>query len=403
MDRDALSRRYRDVRRRTESLAEPLAAEDQVVQSMPDVSPTKWHLAHTSWFFETFVLEQRPGYVPFDPRYRALFNSYYWGLGAQYPRDRRGLLSRPTVDEIRAYRAHVDAAMREVHEPSAMIELGIHHEEQHQELILTDLKHMLGQSPLSPSYGAALAPPGRERARPAKWISHEGGLVEVGHDAAGFAFDNEGPRHRVYLQPFALADRAVTCGEWMEFVADRGYERAELWLADGYGLSRAERWSGPLYWDEGQVFTLAGLRAIDPAEPVAHVSFYEADAYARWAGARLPTEHEWEVVASRARVEGNLLEAARLHPAPAATGATQLFGDVWEWTASPYVGYPGYVPPAGAIGEYNGKFMSSQMVLRGGSCFTPAAHMRATYRNFFPPAARWQMTGLRLARDENTR
>ena len=412
----ALLGRYRDVRAWTEALCRPLQIEDYVLQAMPDVSPTRWHLAHVSWFFETFLLEPNlSAYRPFDPRYRTLFNSYYNAVGPQLSRAARGDLSRPTVAEVYAYRAHVDRAMAEaiptLDEAGARTALlGTHHEEQHQELILTDIHHLLAQNPTAPAYGPA-ASPSERAARPLGWIASDGGVVEIGHglargpgpSATSFAFDNESPRHRVYLERFEIADRLVTCGEWLEFVRDGGYRRAELWLSDGWATVQAQGWTAPLYWEDGGrvVFTLGGRRALDAAEPVAHVSHYEADAYARWAGARLPTEAEWEVVAREhptTAEAGNFLDGKRLHPRAAAAGEAQLFGDVWEHTASPYVGYPGYAPPAGAIGEYNGKFMSSQMVLRGGSCLTPRDHIRPTYRNFFPPSARWQMTGVRLAR-----
>jgi ergothioneine biosynthesis protein EgtB len=418
---DSLAIRYRRVRRATDALAEPLSPEDCQVQSMPDASPTKWHLAHTSWFFETFVLAPRPGWRPFHPRFAYLFNSYYETVGERHARPARGLLSRPSLDEVQAYRRHVDGAVLELLEAGAApalagtVSLGLHHEEQHQELLLTDAKHALGSNPLFPAYLAR--DPGRAPgavARPLGWIAHEGGLVEIGHGGPGpagepFAFDNESPRHAVFLRPFRLADRLVTCAEYGAFIADGGYRRPELWLSDGWALAQAQGWSGPLYWTahDGSPaeFTLAGLRPLDDAAPVAHVSFYEADAYARWAGARLPTEAEWEVVATAAGLDldaANLLETGVLHPrAPAAAARRppQLFGDVWQWTQSPYVPYPGFHPAEGALGEYNGKFMCNQLVLRGGSCFTPRAHIRPSYRNFFPPGARWQMAGIRLGRD----
>jgi ergothioneine biosynthesis protein EgtB len=396
---------YRRVRERTVALAAPLAAEDQVVQTMPDVSPTKWHLAHTSWFFETFILRPAGGYVPLDERYATLFNSYYVGAGDRYPRPERGHLSRPTVAEVHAYRRHVDAAMEAVLDDDRFaftIELGVNHEEQHQELILTDVKHVLCMNPLAPAYRprpapAAAAVPGVE------WIAHPGGFVDIGcsvdtGDGAAFAFDNERPRHAEWLRPHALASRPVTCGEWRAFMDDGGYDRPELWLSDGWDARERGGWRAPLYWTaDGQVATLGGLRPVHPAEPVCHVSHYEADAYARWAGARLPSEAEWEAAAATRPLAGNFLEREALHPQPAR--ATQMFGDVWEWTASPYLAYPGFQPFAGALGEYNGKFMANRMVLRGGSCLTPARHVRRSYRNFFPSDARWQMTGLRLARD----
>jgi ergothioneine biosynthesis protein EgtB len=410
---------YRAVRTRTLELASPLSPEDQGVQSMPDASPTKWHLAHTTWFFETFVLDPHlDGHRPFDPSFRFLFNSYYEGVGPQHDRARRGTLSRPSLDEVQAYRRHVDQAIGHLLETAeaspavaSTITLGLHHEEQHQELLLTDIKHAFGSHPLQPAYQAVAPAPARRTAvAPAlAFRSFEGGVVSIGHQGAGFAFDNEGPRHRCFLDPFAIADRQVTCGEYLAFMRDGGYARPELWLSDGWRTVESERWRAPLYWQETEdgekdregapdwlVYTLAGRRPVDADEVVAHVSYYEADAYARWAGARLPTEEEWEHAASSVPVSGHFVEAGRLHPAAAGPG---MFGDVWQWTRSAYGGYPGYRVPAGPIGEYNGKFMSNQMVLRGGSCLTPANHLRATYRNFFPPATRWQMSGIRLGRD----
>jgi ergothioneine biosynthesis protein EgtB len=408
--------RYMAIRSRTESLCAPLAVEDYGVQSMPDASPTKWHLAHTSWFFETFILQRIAGYRPFHPQYALLFNSYYNAVGEQYPRPRRGLLSRPTVEEIYRYRTHVDGEIAALlagngatgaKDLRAVLELGLQHEQQHQELILTDLKHLFWCNPLRPVYRPA-GEAGRPPLPAAGWMRFPGGLCEIGHDGQGFAFDNETPRHRVFLEPFALASRLVTSGDFLAFIDDGGYQQPELWLADGWDTLQAQGWSAPLYWERHgaawMVGTLSGLRALDPSEPVCHVSYYEADAFARWAGARLPLESEWEVAAAAVPIDGNFVERGRLHPAPLAQDArpgvpAQLFGDVWEWTQSPYVPYPGYRPPAGALGEYNAKFMSSQMVLRGGSCASPRAHLRPTYRNFFPPAARWQFSGLRLARD----
>jgi ergothioneine biosynthesis protein EgtB len=405
--------RYRAVRGRTLALAEPLSAEDQLVQSMPDASPTKWHLAHTSWFFETFVVGPHVvGYRPFDARFTFLFNSYYEAVGTPPPRGERGLLSRPSLAEVLAYRRHVDDAMLGLLErlergdalddALAIVELGLHHEEQHQELILTDIKHALHANPLRPAYGAARG--GRDEApeaRPGTLATRtfEEGLVWIGHDGSGFAFDNEGPRHRRFQRAFALGDRPVTCGEYLGFMEDRGYERPELWLSDGWRECQAAGWHAPLYWERRDgawaLYTLAGTRPVDAGEAVAHVSYYEADAFARWAGMRLPTEDEWERAAQDAPIAGHF-DAGRLHPGTARPG---MFGDVWQWTQTPYGAYPGYRPPAGAVGEYNGKFMCNQMVLRGGSCFTPAGHVRPTYRNFFPPAARWQASGIRLARD----
>jgi ergothioneine biosynthesis protein EgtB len=418
--------RYRAVRGATERLCEPLSPEDCQVQSMDDASPTKWHLAHTSWFFETFVLDRAvPNYVAFHPEFHVLFNSYYQTVGPQHPRPQRGLLTRPALDTILAYRRHVDDAMLALLGqpggvsafPAAVIELGLHHEQQHQELILTDVKHLFSRNPLRPAYRECPAAPPIEIA-PLRWHSYAGGLQWIGHDGPGFAFDNEGPRHRVFAEAFELADRLVTNGEFLAFVEEDGYARADLWLSDGWNTRQARGWSAPLYWEQcdggWRVLTLAGTRGWRADEPVCHVSYYEADAFARWAGARLPTEAEWEVAAAAslgsdagagdtvARATSNFVERGLLHPAPpGADTATprQLFGDVWEWTQSPYTPYPGYRPPAGALGEYNGKFMCNQLVLRGGSCVTPASHMRATYRNFFPPDARWQFSGIRLARD----
>jgi ergothioneine biosynthesis protein EgtB len=423
----AVAERYAAVRRRTDWLCEPLVAEDQVPQSMNDCSPIKWHRAHTTWFFETFVL--RPhcrGYAPLVDRYRYLFNSYYNAVGRQFARPQRGLVTRPTVAEVSAYREHVDRHMEALlrgdaeagTEPRAdVIELGLHHEEQHQELMVTDLKHLWSHNPLYPVYRAAgrsdgqaghesPPPPDRRIDRPPAlaWTRFDEGIREIGHDGAGFAFDNEGPRHRVFLEAFELAHRVVTAGEYLAFMEDGGYERPDLWLADGWTTVQAEGWRAPLYWrheDEAWwQFTLSGFRRVDPDEPVTHVSHYEADAYARWAEARLPTEAEWEVAAANREVRGNFLDDGRFHPAPAQPGRdlAQLFGDVWEWTRSAYAPYPGFRPEQGALGEYNAKFMSGQMVLRGGSCATPVGHVRATYRNFFPPSARFQFSGIRLAR-----
>ncbi|MBO0699644.1 MAG: ergothioneine biosynthesis protein EgtB [Zavarzinella sp.] len=411
--------RYRQVRAALESAAAPLSPEDLVVQSMPDASPAKWHLAHTSWFFETFVLSDPAfgGYRPFHPQFGYLFNSYYDAVGDRHPRPKRGLLTRPSAGEVFRYRAHVDAAIAErlprLSPPDferlrPVIELGLNHEQQHLELLFTDIKHAFAQNPLKPAYRdpGPLAPRAGAGARsvPATWVPFDPGVYHIGHAGDDFAFDNEGPQHRVFLEPFALASRLVTCGEYLAFMADNGYSRPELWLSDGWAAKRLNEWEAPLYWEKDgagwRVFTLTGIRPVDESEPVCHVSYYEADAFARWAGARLPTEAEWEVAAADRPVAGNLLEEDRLHPAATSEtgGLVQLFGDVWEWTQSPYGPYPGYRPLAGALGEYNGKFMCNQMVLRGGSCATPRSHVRATYRNFFPPEARWQFSGLRLAR-----
>ena len=408
-----LAVRYAAVRRQTEALAAPLSAEDCALQSMPDASPVKWHLAHATWFFETFILADRADYRPFDPAFRVLFNSYYVGVGERHPRPERGMLSRPDLASVRTYRAHVDAAMRSLltsrcdPATAARIELGLNHEQQHQELICTDVKHLLSRNPTAPVYRAGwpLVP-----VRPSRiaWIAYAGGLDHFGHAGPDFAFDNESPRHRAFVAPFELASRPVTHGEYAAFVADGGYRRPELWLSAGWDVVTARGWTAPLYWqDDGgtwTTFTLHGRVEIDAHTPMCHLSFYEADAYARWAGARLPAEHEWELAARDVPVAGNLLESGALHPMPlaeppAARTPAQLWGDVWEWTRSDYAPYPGYAPPPGALGEYNGKFMSGQYVLRGGSCATPASHLRATYRNFFAPDARWQFSGVRLARD----
>jgi len=411
----SLAASYAAVRQQTELLAAPLSPEDCALQSMPDASPVKWHLAHVSWFFETFVLAPHvAGYRPFDPAFRVLFNSYYNGVGDRHPRPERGLLSRPDLMTVLAYRRHVDAAMQRLLErplhaqAAALVELGLHHEQQHQELLLTDVKHLFSRNPTRPVYHprwplATVAP------RPHAWHRYEGGLVTLGHEGTDFAFDNEGPPHRVYVAPFELASAPVTHGEFAAFIADGGYRRPDLWLAQGWDLASSRSWEAPLYWERADAqwctFTLHGIADIDPHTPVCHVSLYEADAYARWAGARLPTEFEWELAARAAPVAGNFLETGALHPLPRAgdsraAGPGQLFGDVWEWTRSDYAPYPGYRPATGAVGEYNGKFMSNQYVLRGGSCVTPASHIRATYRNFFPADARWQFSGVRLARDQ---
>ena len=382
---DALAQTYASVRAYSEALAAPLSAEDCVIQSMPDASPVKWHLAHTSWFFETVILSNQPGYKPFDPRFAYLFNSYYEALGPRHPRPRRGLLTRPSLNEVTAWRAHVDAAMiqacREESQQHAIL-LGLHHEQQHQELILTDIKHAFFSNPLLPAYrGDAASPYAPQKL---EWREHPGGVVAIGHDGEAFAFDNETPRHQVLLRPFRIASRPVSNGEYQAFIADGGYRRPEFWLSDGWARAREENWEAPLYWlkdGDGResVFTLCGVQALDPHAPVEHVSFFEAAAYAAWLGLRLPTEFEWEASASKS---GDLAHGA-----------------VWEWTRSSYDPYPGFKPFAGIAAEYNGKFMVGQMVLRGGSMATPPGHMRTTYRNFFPPQARWQFSGIRLAED----
>ena len=403
--------RYKQVRDTTVALAGPLSAEDCAIQSMPDASPAKWHLAHTTWFFETFVLQPHvPGYRAFDPAYGYLFNSYYNAIGERHPRPERGMLSRPPLDEVLAYRRHVDEAILDMGEPRAdalrLLEMGVHHEQQHQELILTDVKHLLSRNPLKPAYQKSwpLTP---IRARAPRWIEFPGGLYEIGHAGPGFAFDNETPRHRVWLEDFEVSSHPVTHGDFLNFIEDGGYRRPELWLSAGWDIVRARGWAAPEYWARRDgvwhTFTLHGEVPVDPNTPICHVSFYEAEAFARWAKARLPGEAEWEVAARGVPAAGNFLESGALHPLalredPAEGTLAQAFGDVWEWTRSEYGPYPGYRPEPGAVGEYNGKFMASQYVLRGGSCATSASHIRVSYRNFFPPEARWQFSGLRLAR-----
>lgn len=413
--------RYKTVRSATSALAASFSAEDQMVQSCPEASPMKWHQAHTTWFFETFVL--RPflkEYKPFREEFHWLFNSYYNSLGQDIPgKDLRSTLSRPPLDEVLAFRAHVDVEMDRLlangveEEATRRIVLGLNHEQQHQELALTDIKHAFFSNPLCPSYMTSpLSEETDSSVSKLTWQSFDGGLVETGHpiraeDPLDFCFDNETPRHNVFLEAFQIANRKVTCREYLEFISDDAYTRSELWLSEGWDNAKRAAWQAPMYWrrDAGdrtgwRVFTLIGWQGLSALldTPVCHISCFEADAYARWRGCRLPTEAEWEHVASQAAVQGNLLESGRLHPAVArGTGIQQLFGDCWEWTASPYTGYPGYAPLPGALGEYNGKFMSGQMILRGGSCVTPASHIRATYRNFFPPATRWQFSGFRLA------
>lgn len=415
--KDFLKTSYQTVRQFSHFLCEPLSREDYVVQSMPDASPTKWHLAHTSWFFETFVLSKEvPKYRSINPQFNYLFNSYYVQIGDRFSRPDRGLLSRPTVDEVYAYRRYVDEHMIDFVERSdestlrrilPVMELGLNHEQQHQELILTDIKHMLSTNPLSPIYKnlAASTAPGRQV--PLKWHSFVAGVRQIGHTGPGFAFDNESPRHKVYLQDFRIASRLVTNGEFANFINDRAYSRQELWLSDGAKTVEEKGWGAPAYWHniDGQwkIFTLHGLVDLDPNEPVCHVSYFEADAYARWAGARLPTESEWEVASEDSELKGHFAEEGIFHPRgmneQSAAGINQMFGDVWEWTQSPYTAYPGFRPAEGAIGEYNGKFMCNQLILRGGSCATSSSHIRRTYRNFFPAEARWQFTGIRLAND----
>jgi ergothioneine biosynthesis protein EgtB len=412
--RSVACRRFEAIRYESETLASRLTPEDQSIQSMPDVSPTKWHLAHTTWFFETFILARfDSAYRVFDPAFHYLFNSYYEAEGPRHPRPQRGLLSRPSCADVAAYREHVGAAVVRLIETASdeawremapLVELGLHHEQQHQELILMDIKHVFSLNPLLPAY----QPPRRRapgNAAPLDWVEFAGELVHIGHGGAEFAFDNETPRHRVWLEPFRMASRPVTCGEFAEFIAAGGYREPEFWLSEGWAIVQQQAWEAPLYWraaDEGwRIFTLSGEKCLDPAEPVVHVSFYEADAYAKWAGKRLPTEAEWELAAEGAPLAGNLADSRHYQPCadPGGAGLRQLIGDVWEWTASPYTPYPRFRAVSGAIGEYNGKFMSNQMVLRGGAAVTPAEHIRTTYRNFFPPSARWAFSGLRLAED----
>jgi ergothioneine biosynthesis protein EgtB len=404
---------YAEVRQRSEALCAPLRVDDYQVQSVLETSPPKWHLAHVTWFFETFLLKPfLPGYRPLDVRYAQLFNSYYNSVGEFHPRAERHTLSRPTVAEVYEYRAHVDAHMARLAEGCApanrseienRVELGVNHEEQHQELLLMDIKRNFYANPLYPAYAAHRDESGT-RAPAMRWLEFPGGIREIGHGGKRFGFDNEQPRHKVFLRDYRLGSRPVTNGEYLEFIDSGCYERPELWLSDGWTAIRERGWKAPLYWihaaGEWHEMTLAGLRALEPAQPVCHLSYYEADAYARWRGARLPTEQEWEAAVGNEKIEGNFVESGHYHPRPARGPAdAQWFGDVWEWTSSSYSPYPGYRAPAGALGEYNGKFMANQYVLRGGSCVTPTLHVRPTYRNFFYPHDRWPFTGLRLATD----
>jgi ergothioneine biosynthesis protein EgtB len=411
---DVVSLRDRliETRALSSELARPLSDEDQVVQANDDASPTKWHLAHTTWFLEAFLLKRfLPGYQIFDERFEYCFNSYYESVGARQPRGKRGVLTRPSAEEVRAYRAFVDAALDRLFdkplapEAAELIELGINHEQQHQELLLTDILSLFAAEPLKPAYHEARPGVGVSEAAPLSFVSFDGGIFEVGHDGRGFAYDNEGPRHEELIRPFKLATRCVTGAEWIEFIEDSGYATPTLWLADGWNTVQSQYWQGPLYFEKAEggymQMSLLGFRPVDLAAPVTHVSYYEADAFARWAGYRLPTEFEWEVAASSVPLQGRTLGQGQLRAMPAKAGATlqQMFGDVWEWTGSAYLPYPGFKAAAGAVGEYNGKFMCNQFVLRGGSCVTPEGHVRRTYRNFFYPHQRWQFMGLRLACD----
>ncbi|RAL23909.1 ergothioneine biosynthesis protein EgtB [Lujinxingia litoralis] len=414
---DALVDRYHLVRQTTEELCAPISVEAQLVQSMPEASPTKWHRAHTSWFFETFILTPHlPDYRPFDERFSLLFNSYYKGVGPYVPRQQRGTLAHPSCETISTYRRHIDAALTTLVErhpqraaqAAALIEIGLEHERQHQELILTDIKHALGTHPLQPTYLPQSPPTSREHLTPLRWLNYSGGVYRIGHGdhSDAFAFDNESPRHSVFLEPFSLADRLTTNGEFLKFMEDGGYQSPHWWPVLGWDTREREGWQAPLYWqahpDGWRTYTLGGPRPLNLHEPVSHLSYFEAAAYAQWAGARLPTEAEWEVAAAALPIKGNLLDSGLYHPQPASNHASasmsQLFGDLWEWTSSPYTPYPGFEPWEGILGEYNAKFMCNQFVLRGGSCCTAADHLRHTYRNFFPPEARWQYSGLRLAR-----
>ncbi len=402
----ALGERYRRVRELSVALTKTLAPEDTVVQSMPDVSPTKWHLAHVTWFFERFVLQPyAQSYIRLNDAYDFLFNSYYYTAGQMHSRPKRGLLSRPTLGEIVHYRQHVDEAMLRLIEQrqgdgklEVLITLGLNHEQQHQELLLTDIKHVLSCNPMQPAFDAGLPVPPSEEPAALTFMDGPAGVQEIGADGPGFTFDNETPRHETLVHPHAIADRLVTNGEYRAFIDDGGYRKSALWLSDGWATVNERGWHAPLYWsdDHRMEFTLGGPRYVDENAPVAHVSFYEADAYARWAGARLPTEFEWELAARNRDVSGNLLESGLLQTA---SGTGQFYGDVWEWTSSPYAPYPGFKPLAGSLGEYNGKFMSNQMTVRGGSCVTSTDHVRATYRSFFYPDARWQLLGIRLVKE----
>jgi len=408
----SLRERLAETRQLSTELASPLSDEDQVVQAMDDASPTKWHLAHTTWFFEAFLLKRfLSGYRLFDDSFEYCFNSYYESVGPRHPRPKRGLLTRPSAQQVRAYRTHVDEALDRLLEgdlpddAASLVELGINHEQQHQELLLTDILSLFAAGPLKPAYREAGPGVFAQETAPLEFVSFDGGVVPVGHDGKGFAYDNEGPRYEALLRPFKLAQRIVTNAEWIEFIKDGGYRTPTLWLADGWATVQIQDWRGPLYYEEAEggymQMSLLGFRPVDPAAPVTHISYYEADAFARWAGYRLPTEFEWEVAARSVPVRGRMLGEDQLRPMPTknCSGLTQMFGDVWEWTGSAYLPYPGFKAAPGAVGEYNGKFMANQFVLRGGSCATPDGHIRATYRNFFYPHQRWQFMGLRLAGD----
>ncbi|MEO0464928.1 MAG: ergothioneine biosynthesis protein EgtB [Pseudomonadota bacterium] len=408
-----LGAKYRAVRSDTDQLCDGLSEADAVVQSMDDASPAKWHLAHTTWFFETFLLKPHlPGYTEFDPAFGFLFNSYYEGAGERHARPQRGMITRPSLETVFAYRRHVDEAMSSLlrgycPDILELATLGLHHEQQHQELLLTDLLHLFAQNPTHPAYrGGEPLPMHNVEPDPLTWHQFDGGLVDIGADDGTFHFDCEGPRHKALVHPFELASRTVTAGEWIEFIEDGGYVTPSLWLSDGWARVQSDGWSAPLYWAHEnatwQSMTLRGFQPVDHAAPVCHVSYFEADAFASWIGARLPTEFEWEHAAAKTPVTGNLVTSGRLRPRPQRGGETSpvgLFGDVWEWTSSAFLPFPGYKPLDGTVGEYNGKFMSGQMVLRGGSCATPDGHIRSSYRNFFQPEKRWQYSGLRLARD----
>jgi ergothioneine biosynthesis protein EgtB len=419
-----LAAKYLKVRKFSDIIAAPLAPEDCVIQSMPDVSPTRWHLAHTTWFFESFLLEAALGYEVFNNKFEYLFNSYYNTVGNQFPRDRRGLLSRPTVDEVLQYRGYVDQHVLDYLESAeltskelAVVKIGLNHEQQHQELMLTDVKHVLSCNPLFPVYSETKLQASSTNSH-SSFVNFDGGLCEIGHSGDGFAYDNESPRHQVFVNSFGLSDRLVTVGEYLEFIGDGGYQEPNWWLSLGWQTVNEQGWNAPLYWhnQDGKWFhfTLSGLHPVDLDTPVCHVSYFEADAYARWAGARLASEVEWEIAATNIPMQGNFADQLigsgfTVHPVGNCPSSqlvqsdspalSQMFGDAWEWTCSPYTPYPGYAPPDGALGEYNGKFMCGQYVLRGGSCATPSGHVRRTYRNFFPPSARWQFSGIRLARD----